>query len=163
MEIFEDRPDDYMVRQVIWKTYTFLDELAYARWSAPSAGGVGTVLRDETTPPGDTPRALTMTVTGFEVTSDYDTWYSADAVFDTWSGDGSSPYMELSGTAAYTQRLTVDGTRVLSGSLDVDNPPDDNTIDHIEFDLTFNENRATGTVTADGTTIALNDLFIPTE
>lgn len=163
MEIFEDKPDEYMVRQIIWKTYTFLDELANAQLNLVAGDKVGAELYEDATLPGEATRSMTMTITAYGVTDSYNAWYSADAAFDAWSGDGSSPYVELSGTASYTNKLTVDGTRILSGSLDVDYPPDDNTIDHIEFELTFEDNWATGTVTADGQTIELSEKFIPTE
>lgn len=163
-ELFEDEPTTYMARQIIQKTYTFLDDLASDNYAAIYEGGVGTVVSDTSNPPGMAQRRVSMTITEFGLSdSGYGYWYTGEATFTTWSGDGSSPYMELTGTVTYTNKLMTDRTRVFTGTLDITNGPDDNTIDHMEFDLDFQEEvDATGTVYADLATLTFDNDFIPT-
>lgn len=162
-DLFEDKPDLSMVEEVTAKAVAYMDDLVVGYIQAQESLDipVGTRISDSTTPPGSATRTLDMDITEFvSLQPNYGIWYSGTASFDTWSGDGSSPYMELTGTLTYTNKILLDRSRVLSGELDVKNMLNGNTIDHIKFDIVFaDEADVTGTVTADGVKFDLQDEF----
>jgi hypothetical protein len=162
-ELFEAKPTQDMAEEITAKACFFMDELAAARMQDIRSRGTEALLSDSTTPPGARTRSLAMDITEYaDLSPSYGQWYSAKSDFLGWSGDGSSPYMELTGTLSYADKRLLDGSRILKGGLDVGNGPEDNSIDRIEFDLTFaRETEATGTIKADGTTFTLRDESIP--
>jgi hypothetical protein len=163
-EIFEDQPDEYMARQVTWRTYEFIDEL-FSKKSIDiyNAGGVGASVEDATHPPNMAPKTISMTVTDYQWVDGGHYRYAGDVKMNNWSSDGSSPYMNLTGSVHYMNDI-ITHTGSLTGTLKVENGPEGNTIDSITFFLTFRDyNWTSGTVKADWTTISFNDAFVPTE
>lgn len=163
-ELFEGQPDEYMARQVTWRTYEFIDELFSDKSiDIYNYGGVGATVEDATHPPNQAPKTISMKVTDYQWVDGAHYRYAGDVAMDRWSSDGSSPYMNLTGKVHYMNDL-ITHTGSLSGTLKVENGPEDNTIDSITFNLTFRDyNWASGTVKADWATIAFDDDFMPTE
>jgi len=155
-ELFEDPVTEEMAIAVTAKAVGFLKDF-YNGYNASYATGAS--ITDTVQAPVGDPFSLAVTVTKYTRDDAAGFAYEEEATFTEWYGDGSSPYMELTGTVTFTSVNNTDCT--IKGALKVANTRDgadeddapDITIDSIAFDLSIDDqNWGTGTVEADGRT-----------
>jgi hypothetical protein len=159
-DLFEDTPTADMAVAVTWKLLDHLDHLHAVNYSQYST--VGSVINSSMNETGELAQYLKFTVLESGA-GNGGGWYSGTADMYKFSGDGSRPYIDFSGTVTYTDKTFLDGIKTLKGTLDLTNVADkSNTIDTITYDLKINAstNRANGTVTADGVVLRFADQLI---
>jgi hypothetical protein len=159
-ELFEPKPDASDVEDVTRKAYDYIlenynDTVDYVLTPEQVAAiGPGTVMLDENRDmrTGTLHGSVKMTISSWTgPMSAAGFTYTGHVVFTTFAGDGSNPYVELSGEADYTY-VAATHSHILNGTLTLVNGEDDNYLDRISYEnFDFRElSRCYGKITADG-------------
>jgi hypothetical protein len=159
-ELFEPKPDASDVEDVTRKAYDYIlenynDAVDYVFTPEQVAAiGPGTVMLDENRDmrTGTLYGSVKMTISSWTgPMSAAGFTYTGHVVFTTFAGDGSNPYVELSGEVDYTY-VAAAHSRILNGTLTLVNGEDDNYLDRVTYDnFDFRESGdCHGRITADG-------------